>query len=165
MSLPPSHCLVSLSHSSRSGQQPLQLLLRVRSKSQGELASRLDDGPAHPRAVFRQPGDQLLCGKALRFRPALGSDELLRAASLLRQSAQLGGGERLLDQIAFLDGQLLSREKLPRLHAAGSAGFAIETDHGRECTSVRWGLAVRLLVRVSCCSPLTDASGHGEGTG
>src|SRR3989449_7866186 len=102
MSLPPSHCLVSFS---RSGQEPLQLLLRVRSKSQCELAARLDDGAAHPRAVFRQPGDQLLCGKALRFRPALGSDELLRAASLLRQRAQLGGGERLLDQIAFLDGQ------------------------------------------------------------
>src|SRR6266478_2519985 len=131
MSLPPSHCL-NVSHSSRSGQQPLQLLLRVRSKSQGELASRLDDGAAHPRAVFRQPGDQLLCGKALRFRPALGSDELFRAASLLRQRTQLGGGEGLLDQIAFLDGQRLSREKLPRLHAAGSAGFAIEADRGHQ---------------------------------
>jgi len=64
----------------------------------------------------------------------LGATSCSAPASLLRQRAQLGGGERLLDQIAFLDGQLPSREKLPRLHAAGSAGFAIETDHGRECT-------------------------------
>src|SRR3989449_10212072 len=126
MSLPPSHCLVSLSHSSRSGQQPLQLLLRVRSKSQCELAARLDDGAPHPPAVFRQPGDQLLCGKALRFRPALGSDELLLAASLLRQRAQLGGGERLIAQIAFLDGQRPSSATLPRLHAALSAPLLIE---------------------------------------
>ena len=117
----------------------MQLLLRVRSKSQRQLSVRLDDGAAHSRAVLRQPGDQLLSGKPFRFRPALGRDQLLRATGLVRQRAELAGGERLLDQVAFLDGQLLSREKLPRLRAAGSAGFAVEADHAAECTSAPAG--------------------------
>jgi hypothetical protein len=117
------------------GEQPPQLLLRVRRESQRELACGFDDRTAHPSAVFRQPGEQLLAGEAFSFRPALGRDELPCATGFLRQRAQLRCGERLLDQVAFLDRQLLSREKLPRLDAPRSARFAKEADHAGECTS------------------------------
>src|SRR5262249_35139503 len=104
-----------------SGEKPLQPLLRVRREAEGQLAADLDDRPPHPPPVLREPGDQLLAGEPVRLRAPLGRDQLLRAAGLLRQRAKLGGRERLLDQVALFDLLLLSREELPRLHAARSA--------------------------------------------
>src|SRR5207248_2397870 len=124
-------------HNRSSRQQAFELLLGIRGEAQRQLAVHLDDRSPHAAAVPGEPGDQLLAGEAFRLLAPLGRDELLRAAGLLRQRAELGGVERLLDQIALFDRLLLAREKLPRLHAAGSAGLAVIADHGGHCTTER----------------------------
>jgi len=112
--------------------EPGEPRLRVGGEPQRQLAPHLDDRPPHALSVARQPGQQLLSGEALRLGAALGGDEMLGAAGQLRQPPQLVGGERLLDQIARRDLDLLPREELPRLHAARSAGLPVEVDgHAR----------------------------------
>src|SRR5207248_539472 len=103
---------------------------RILREPERQLAAGLDDGSAHVAAVLRQPRDQRLTALARGFRAALGRDELLRAARLLRQGAQFGGRERLADQVPLFHLLLLLREKLPRFLAPHSAGLAVEADHG-----------------------------------
>src|SRR5438045_4304773 len=123
-------CAAATGPASSWRQQPFELLLRIRGEPERELAIDVDDRTPHAPAVLGEPADQLVAGEAFRFLAPLGRNELLRAAGFPGQRAQLGRAQRLLDQVAFLDLLLLSREKLPRLHAAGSAGLAVVPDHG-----------------------------------
>src|SRR3954471_436241 len=122
-------CVSGEPYTTCSGEEPRELLLRIGGESQRQLASDLDDRPPHAAAVLGEPGDQLVPGEPLRLGAALRRDERLGAARFLRERAQLRGRERLLDQVALFDLLLLSREKLPRLHAARSAGLAVVADH------------------------------------
>src|SRR5439155_17299070 len=124
-------------HNLSAGEQTFELLLRIRREAQRQFAIHLDDRAPHAAAVPGKPGDQLLAGETFRFLAPLGRDELLRTAGLFRQGAELCRGERLLDQVALFHRLLLAREKLPRLHAAGSAGLAVVADHALNLTGAR----------------------------
>src|SRR5205823_2715274 len=77
------------------------------SESKRQDAADFDDRPAHAGAVFRQPLDQLLAAEPLGLRAALGRDQVFRAAGPGCERGQLVGRERLLDEVALGELDLL----------------------------------------------------------
>jgi hypothetical protein len=95
-----------------------------------DLAARYDDGPPHALAVCSEPLEQLGVGHALGLAALFRRDELTRPAGPGRDRLQLVGGERLLDEIALIELELVLREKLPRFDAARSAGLPEQMHFG-----------------------------------
>jgi hypothetical protein len=77
----------------------LELGANVGGEAEGQRVAALDDGPPDAGAVFGEPLEQRVAGEAFSFFAALGSDQRSCVAGFLGEAAQLGEGQRLLDQV------------------------------------------------------------------